>query len=99
MLIDPDALESLKRSHPRLYKRVVEPGIGVDIGGGVKCLHLHLADYLSGANPTGEEVYLLLKHRGVSTDCDEGRVRVRGRRRSAERGKQFGQVARGTRGR
>lgn len=74
-LIDPDALESLKRSHPRLYKRVVEPGIGgIDIGGGVKCLHLHLADYLSrGANPIGEEVYLLLKHRGVSTDCDEGR--------------------------
>jgi hypothetical protein len=73
-LMSSDELENLRRSHPSLHKRLVEPGIGGIDTGGVKCLHLHLADYLSGGdNPVGEEVHRELMRRGVSTECQERR--------------------------
>jgi len=74
-LVSFEDLESLERSHPGLCRRLTEPGIGgIETSGGVKCLHLHLADYLSGGdNPIGEEVYSLLKDRGVSTECGDRR--------------------------
>lgn len=74
-LVGPDDLKRLKSSYPNLYRRLVEPGIGgIGSDRGIKCLHLHLADYLSrGDNPVGEEVYSQLKDRAVSPECAEKR--------------------------
>lgn len=73
-LVSEDELERLRTDHPNMYKRLVKLGIGgIRHVSGVKCLHLHLADYLSGGdNPVGEEVCRLLAGDGISLECDAG---------------------------
>ncbi len=82
---DPVFKEKLEKAHEVVKKRrdalIKDENIrraleGVGSGGirdisHVKCLHLHLADYLAGVdNPVGEQVWLLI---GVK-ECDGGRV-------------------------
>lgn len=73
-LVDEEQLQRIRQTTPRLYRRLVEPGIGgIENPGGIKCLHLHTADHLSGGdNPVGEEVCRLLLERGGSLECDIG---------------------------
>lgn len=56
-LIDPESLEVLRTRYPRQYRALTETGIGgLSDRHGVKCIHLHLADWLvHGVNPVGEE--------------------------------------------
>lgn len=56
-LIDPESLEVLRTRYPRQYRALTETGIGgLADPHGVKCIHLHLADWLArGTNPVGEE--------------------------------------------
>lgn len=73
-LVDSDQLTHLKANHPNVYRRLVKLGIGgVGHSAGVKCLHLHFADYLSGGdNPIGEEVLRFLEDDGIPLECETG---------------------------
>jgi hypothetical protein len=73
-LVDEEQQQRVREDTPGLYRRLVEPGIGgIEHPDGIKCLHLHLADYLSsGDNPVGEEVCQLLLERGDSLECVAG---------------------------
>lgn len=73
-MVDANELERLEASHPNIHGRLVKLGIGgIEDFRGVKCLHLHLADYLSGGNnPVGEEVSLILAKEGTPLECETG---------------------------
>lgn len=94
-LVDEEQLKRILQTRPSLHRRLVEPGIGgIENPGGIKCLHLHTADYLSGGdNPVGEEVCRLLLERGNLLECDPGACQALLRRGcSLERGTDASQV-------
>ena len=80
--MDPSFREELFRAHEEVKRRrreLVETGwireVLENVGSGgikdltkVKCLHLHLADFLAGVNnPIGREVWNMIKEK----ECDE----------------------------
>ncbi|NMB00540.1 MAG: DUF501 domain-containing protein [Firmicutes bacterium] len=61
-LIPADVQERMKQEYPERYRVLAESGVGGSRSiHGVKCLHMHLADYLArGENPIGAEVVKIL---------------------------------------
>lgn len=64
-LIAPEDLEVLRVRYPGQYRALTETGIGgLADPRGVKCTHLHLADWLArGTNPVGEEAMDRIRQR------------------------------------
>lgn len=72
------AHEEIKQRRERLIRDESLRRILSEVGSGgirdltkIKCLHLHLADYLAGVdNPVGEEIWMMIGRK----ECDGGRI-------------------------
>jgi exopolyphosphatase/pppGpp-phosphohydrolase len=74
-LIGEDDLEFLEKEAPKMLRVLRNTGIGgVARFAGVKCLHMHVADYMAGNNnPVGDMAVSTLRQAGVWLECDGGR--------------------------
>lgn len=74
-LVSDEDLERLKREAPNMVRVLEETGVGgVASLTGVKCLHMHIADFLAGnSNPVGDMIVSRLAQAGARLECDRGR--------------------------
>lgn len=97
-LADPRRLERLKEEAPAKWDVLATSGVGgMRSGGGVKCLHAHLADYLARTTPetsgmsdepvnlVGRETAHLLLTRGIDLLGSPGCAACRGSSLAGER--------------
>ncbi len=61
-LLSSEQKKEIKEISPDLYRVLKQSGVGgIRDKTGIKCLHVHLADFLArGENPVGKEVYRML---------------------------------------
>lgn len=71
-LLTAEDVRTLEGAPAGMLEAVTSSGVGgIADPRGVKCLHMHVADYLAGnPNPIGEMVVQRLTERGTALDCD-----------------------------
>ncbi|NLJ83846.1 MAG: DUF501 domain-containing protein [Halanaerobiaceae bacterium] len=76
-LLSGEKVEKLKAGSPAIYRVLKDSGVGgINNLEGIKCLHVHVADYLvNKENPIGEKVWDLLDWPEDCHICDGDRVR------------------------